>query len=93
MPDAIGFDIYGTLVDPLEMNEHLLPYAGEKADRPRYRDASSCVSPNSKADLTGRCFRYQGMYARAGWILSVTAAILPSSWQPRPSASHRSTSV
>ena len=33
MPDAIGFDIYGTLVDPLEMNEHLLPYAGEKADR------------------------------------------------------------
>ncbi len=33
MPDAIGFDIYGTLVDPLEMNEHLRPYAREKADR------------------------------------------------------------
>jgi 2-haloacid dehalogenase len=33
MPDAIGFDIYGTLVDPLEMNEHLRPFAGEKADR------------------------------------------------------------
>jgi 2-haloacid dehalogenase len=33
MPDAIGFDIYGTLVDPLEMNEHLRPYAGEQADR------------------------------------------------------------
>jgi 2-haloacid dehalogenase len=33
MPDGIGFDIYGTLVDPLEMNEHLRPFAGEKADR------------------------------------------------------------
>jgi 2-haloacid dehalogenase len=33
MPEAIGFDIYGTLVDPLEMNEHLRPFAGEKADR------------------------------------------------------------
>ena len=29
MPDAIGFDIYGTLVDPLEMNEHLRPLFGE----------------------------------------------------------------
>ncbi len=33
MPDGIGFDIYGTLVDPLEMNEHLRPIVGEKADR------------------------------------------------------------
>lgn len=33
MPRAIGFDVYGTLVDPLEMNEHLRPIAGEKADR------------------------------------------------------------
>ena len=33
MLDGIGFDIYGTLVDPLEMNEHLRPIAGEKADR------------------------------------------------------------
>ena len=32
MPEAIGFDIYGTLVDPLEMNEPLRPFAGEKAD-------------------------------------------------------------
>src|ERR687886_151580 len=32
MLDGIGFDIYGTLVDPLEMNEHLRPIAGEKAD-------------------------------------------------------------
>src|SRR5215207_8850235 len=31
---AIGFDIYGTLVDPLEMNEHLRPLVGENlADR------------------------------------------------------------
>ena len=31
---AIGFDIYGTLVDPLEMNEHLRPIVGEElADR------------------------------------------------------------
>jgi 2-haloacid dehalogenase len=29
MPGAIGFDIYGTLVDPLEMNEHLRPLVGE----------------------------------------------------------------
>jgi 2-haloacid dehalogenase len=32
MLDGIGFDIYGTLVDPLEMNEPLRPLAGEKAD-------------------------------------------------------------
>jgi 2-haloacid dehalogenase len=29
VPHAIGFDIYGTLVDPLEMNEHLRPLVGE----------------------------------------------------------------
>ncbi len=33
MPEAIGFDIYGTLVDPLEINEHLRPLVGEHADR------------------------------------------------------------
>src|SRR4051794_14396661 len=34
MPEAIGFDIYGTLVAPLEMNEHLRPVVGEElADR------------------------------------------------------------
>ncbi len=33
MSDGIGFDIYGTLVDPLEMNEQLRPFAGEQADR------------------------------------------------------------
>jgi 2-haloacid dehalogenase len=34
VPHAIGFDIYGTLVDPLEMNEHLSPLVGEDlADR------------------------------------------------------------
>jgi 2-haloacid dehalogenase len=34
VPRAIGFDIYGTLVDPLEMNEHLRPLVGEDlADR------------------------------------------------------------
>ena len=34
MPGAMGFDIYGTLVDPLEMTEHLRPLVGEElADR------------------------------------------------------------
>jgi 2-haloacid dehalogenase len=34
MSKAIGFDIYGTLVDPLQMNEHLRPLVGEGlADR------------------------------------------------------------
>ena len=33
MPEAIGFDIYGTLVDPLELRNHLQPLVGEKADR------------------------------------------------------------
>lgn len=33
MLDAIAFDIYGTLVNPLEMNEHLRRFAGENADR------------------------------------------------------------
>jgi 2-haloacid dehalogenase len=33
VPEAIGFDIYGTLVDPLEMNEYLRPFTEEKADR------------------------------------------------------------
>lgn len=32
MAEAIGFDIYGTLVDPLKMNEQLKPLVGEKAD-------------------------------------------------------------
>ncbi|NTW50311.1 MAG: haloacid dehalogenase type II [Chlorobiales bacterium] len=30
---AIGFDVYGTLVDPLQMNQHLRPLIGEQADR------------------------------------------------------------
>jgi 2-haloacid dehalogenase len=33
VPESIGFDIYGTLVDPLDMNEHLRGLVGEKADR------------------------------------------------------------
>jgi len=33
VPEALGFDIYGTLVDPLDMNEHLRGLVGEKADR------------------------------------------------------------
>ncbi len=33
MPAALGFDVYGTLVDPLEMNEHLRAFVGERADR------------------------------------------------------------
>ena len=33
MLDAVAFDIYGTLVNPLEMNEHLRRVAGENADR------------------------------------------------------------
>lgn len=33
MPQALGLDIYGTLVDPLRINEHLSPLAREHADR------------------------------------------------------------
>ena len=33
MPDAIGFDVYGTLVDPLQMNARLEPLAGELSGR------------------------------------------------------------
>ena len=33
MPEALGFDIYGTLVDPLDMDVHLREIAGEGADR------------------------------------------------------------
>lgn len=33
MPEALGFDIYGTLVDPLKMNESLRGLVGEKAER------------------------------------------------------------
>ncbi|CAN5324262.1 haloacid dehalogenase type II [soil metagenome] len=33
MPDAIGFDVYGTLVDPLEMDERLEPLAGDLSVR------------------------------------------------------------
>lgn len=33
MPKAIGFDVYGTLVDPLEMNQHLRQLVGDIADR------------------------------------------------------------
>lgn len=31
--NAMGFDIYGTLVDPLEMNRELRSLAGDRADR------------------------------------------------------------
>lgn len=33
MPDAIGFDVYGTLVDPLQMNARLEPLAGGLSGR------------------------------------------------------------
>ena len=33
MPEALGFDIYGTLVDPLDMDEHLGGMVGEGAER------------------------------------------------------------
>jgi len=33
VPESLGFDIYGTLVAPLEMDEHLRGLVGEKADR------------------------------------------------------------
>lgn len=33
MSQAIGFDVYGTLVNPLEMDEHLRVFAGEHAGR------------------------------------------------------------
>ncbi|WP_047865002.1 haloacid dehalogenase type II [Rubrobacter aplysinae] len=33
MPHAIGFDIYGTLVDPLEMTHELRALAGDRAER------------------------------------------------------------
>lgn len=33
MMEAIGFDIYGTLVDPLEMNRHLRSLVGDLADQ------------------------------------------------------------
>ena len=34
MPEAIAFDVYGTLVDPLEMQERLRPIAGEGLAEP-----------------------------------------------------------
>jgi 2-haloacid dehalogenase len=33
MPNAFGFDVYGTLVDPLEMSRHLSPLADDLAGR------------------------------------------------------------
>ena len=33
MPEVLGFDIYGTLVDPLDMDEHLREMVGERAER------------------------------------------------------------
>ena len=33
MPEVLGFDIYGTLVDPLDMDEHLGEIVGEGAGR------------------------------------------------------------
>ncbi len=33
MPVTVGFDIYGTLVNPLEMNRHLRPLVGDLVDR------------------------------------------------------------
>ncbi len=33
MPEALGFDVYGTLVDPLDLDEPLRKFVGEGADR------------------------------------------------------------
>src|SRR5262249_9981730 len=33
MPAAIGFDVYGTLVDPLAMRQHLRTHVGDAAER------------------------------------------------------------
>jgi 2-haloacid dehalogenase len=33
MSAGIGLDVYGTLVDPLGMSDHLRPFAGDAADR------------------------------------------------------------
>ena len=33
MTAGIGLDVYGTLVDPLGMSDHLRPFAGDAADR------------------------------------------------------------
>src|SRR5216684_8806994 len=33
MAIGIGIDVYGTLVDPLAMSDHLRPFAGDGADR------------------------------------------------------------
>jgi 2-haloacid dehalogenase len=33
MPEALGFDIYGTLVDPLDMREHLEDLLGDRAGK------------------------------------------------------------
>ncbi len=33
MPEALGFDVYGTLVDPLDLDETLRRFVGERADR------------------------------------------------------------
>ena len=64
MPDAIGFDVYGTLVDPLGMSQHLEAAAGrlagqmarlwrEKQIEYTFRRASAhsrihCTSPSQK---------------------------------------------
>ena len=34
MPSAIAFDVYGTLVDPLEMGERLRPVVGDGLAEP-----------------------------------------------------------
>lgn len=49
MPHTIGFDIYGTLVDPLEMNEHLRPLVGE--------DLADCMSELWRAKQVEYTFR------------------------------------
>jgi FMN phosphatase YigB (HAD superfamily) len=50
MPKAIGFDVYGTLVDPLEMNQYLRRFLGDEAEVSHSYGALSKLSMPSAED-------------------------------------------
>jgi len=55
MPVTVGFDIYGTLVNPLEMNRHLRPLVGDLADRFSELWREKQVEYDFRRGLMGRC--------------------------------------
>lgn len=75
MLDALGFDVYGTLVDPLAMREHLRRLAGERADALAGDWRTRQVEYAFRRALMGRWVTFEVCTAQALRHAAATAGI------------------